>query len=135
MITSHVLDGAKVHTSVGDKFSIDSDQPAPAGEDQAPSPYEIFLASISACTAFYAQRYCRKWNLPHAGIAVELDPTFGPGHTLLNIKLIIRIPDSFPQEHIAGLLRNTNACAVKKTLEAPPVIEVSTLEYSVMGKV
>lgn len=128
MITSHVLDGAKIHTNVGEKFSIDSDQPHPVGEDGAPQPFDIFLAGISACAAFYAQRYCRKWNLPHDGIAVELDPTFGAGHVLASLKLRVRIPDSFPREHIAGLLRNASACPVKKTLEASPTIEVSAVE-------
>jgi putative redox protein len=122
MIVSYVLDGAKIHTDIGEKFSIDSDQPAPFGEDTAPSPYDVFLASVAACTAYFAQRYCRKWNLSHAGIAVELEPVFSAQHTLTDIRLKIRTPEGFPAEHADGLLRNASACPVKKALENPPVI-------------
>jgi putative redox protein len=127
MIVSQVLDGAKIATKIGDKFSIDSDQPAPFGEDKAPAPYDIFLSGVAACTAYFAQRYCRKWSLSHEGIAVELEPVFSAQHVLTDIRLKLKVPTSFPRDHIDGLLRNAAACPVKKTLEAPPAI---TLEVA-----
>ena len=33
---------------------IHTDQPAPAGGDSAPSPFDLFLASIATCMGFYA---------------------------------------------------------------------------------
>ena len=85
MIVSSVLDGAKTTTTIGDKFVIETDQPPPFGADDAPSPFDFFLASFSACAAYFAQRYCRKWNLPHEGIKVELDPVFSAQHVLTDI--------------------------------------------------
>ena len=128
MIVSQLLDGAKIETRIGDKFGIACDQPAPFGEDSAPSPYDVFLASVAACTAYFAQRYCRKWNLPHDGITVDLEPVFNSSHVLTDLKLRVRIPASFPQEHVAGLLRNAGACPVKKTLESSPVISLEVVE-------
>ncbi|HZV54908.1 MAG TPA: OsmC family protein [Rhodocyclaceae bacterium] len=128
MIVSHVLDGAKIQTRIDDKFVIDSDQPNPWGEDTAPAPYDIFLTGVAACTAYFAQRYCRKWNLPHDGIRVELEPVFNAAHQLTDIKLRVRVPSSFPKDHVAGLLRNAGACPVKKALETSPAISLEAVE-------
>lgn len=128
MIVSHVLDGAKIQTRIDDKFVIDSDQPHPWGEDTAPAPYDIFLTGVAACTAFFAQVYCRKWKLPHDGIRVELEPVFNAAHQLTEIKLRVRVPSSFPKDHVAGLLRNAGACPVKKVLETAPPISLEAVE-------
>lgn len=124
MITSHVGDGARVETDIEGRFRIDSDQPAPHGQDSAPSPFDIFLAGISACTAYYAQVYCRKWKLPHEGIRVDLTPVFDSTHRLVDLKMDLHVPEDFPAEHRSGLLRNAGNCLVKKTLEAPPTISL-----------
>lgn len=124
MITSRVLDGARVDTLIDGKFSLATDQPAPAGADSAPSPFDVFLAGIAACTAYYAQRYCRKWNLPDAGIEVDLQPTFDAKHALTDVQMKLRVPASFPAEHLPGLLKNAGNCLVKKTLDAPPTVSL-----------
>ena len=128
MIISHVLDGARISTKIGDKFSVESDQPAPFGEDTAPSPFDIFLSGIVACTAYFAQRYCRKWKLPHNGISVELEPVFNAQHALTDISLRLKVPASFPREHLPGLLKTAGACPVKKALETPPAIKLDVVE-------
>lgn len=124
MITSRVLDGARVESLVDGKFILASDQPAPIGADAAPSPFDLFLAGIAACTAYYAQRYCRKWNLPHAGIEVDLEPVFDEKHMLIDVRMKLRVPATFPAEHLGGLLKNAGNCLVKKTLEFPPRISL-----------
>lgn len=128
MLISQLFDGAGIRTRIGDKFVIECDQPVPFGEDKAPSPYDVFLSGIAACTAYFAQRYCRKWNLPHEGIVVELDPVFSAQHALTELKLRVRVPASFPREHLDGLLRNAGACPVKKALESPPSISLEVAD-------
>lgn len=130
MIISQVLEGAKVTTRIGEKFAIDADQPVPFGDDQAPSPFDIFLAGISACTAYFAQRYCRKWKLSHEGISVELEPIYDTQHKLTDVRMRLKVPASFPKEHLAGLLKNAGACPVKKALESPPALSLELLEES-----
>ena len=122
MLVADVLDGARIRTRLSDKFSIDTDQPLPHGEDTAPAPFDLFLAGIAACAGYYAQRYCRKWQLPHEGIRVELEPVFNPQHALTDVRLTVKAPAGFPEEHIAGLMRNVAACPVKKALETPPAL-------------
>ncbi len=124
MITTQILDGHKTVTNIDGRFDIATDQPLPQGEDTAPSPFDFFLMAIAACTAYFVQRYCRKWNLPHAGISVDLEPVFSPQHTLTDVKIKIRLPTGFPAEHHAGVMRNAAACPVKKALESPPAIAV-----------
>ena len=124
MITSRVLDGARVDTLIDGKFSLATDQPAPTGADSAPSPFDVFLAGIAACTAYYAQRYCRKWNLPDAGIEVDLEPSFDAKHMLTDVRMKLRVPATFPAEHLGGLLKNAGNCLVKKTLDAPPAVSL-----------
>lgn len=125
MIRSHVLDNARISTQLGEKFVVESDQPAPYGDDAAPSPFDIFLSGISACTAYFAQRYCRKWKLPHEGISVDLVPTFDSKHALIGVELKLNVPDSFPREHLEGLLKNAGACPVKKAMESPPQMSLA----------
>lgn len=125
MIVSHLRDGARVETEIDGRFRIDADQPAPHGADSAPSPFDIFLAGVSACTAYYAQVYCRKWKLPHEGIQVTLVPQFDSAHRLVDIGMTLQVPDDFPAEHHAGLMRNAGNCLVKKTLESPPSISLT----------
>lgn len=124
MIVSTLLDGAKVDTRIDDKFALASDQPSPYGEDTAPAPFDIFLAGIASCTAYYAQVYCRKWKLPHDGITVELQPTFSDKHLLTDVRMTVKVPAGFPAEHHQGLLRNAGNCLVKKTLEVPPTVSL-----------
>lgn len=124
MITTQILDGHKTTTNIDGRFDIATDQPIPHGEDTAPSPFDFFLMGIAACTAYFVQRYCRKWKLAHEGISVDLEPVFNAQHALTDVKIRIRLPASFPAEHHAGVLRNAAACPVKKALETPPAIAV-----------
>lgn len=127
LLVSHLHEGAKISTSIDGKFSIDNDQPPPFGADSAPAPFDVFLVGVSACAAYFAQAYCRKWKLSHEGISVELEPLFTPQHKLAEVKLRLKVPESFPAEHIAGLERNAAACPVKKALENPPAISMETI--------
>ena len=128
MIVSTVLERAKISTRISDKFIIDSDQPPPFGDDGAPAPFDIFLSGISACAAYFAQRYCRKWKLPHEGITVELESIFNAQHVLTDVRMKLKVPASFPRDHLPGLLRNAGACPVKKALENPPALTLELVE-------
>lgn len=128
LLVSHLLDGANISTRIDERFTLNCDQAPPFGADSAPAPFEVFLVGVSACAAYFAQAYCRKWTLPHEGISVELEPVFTPQHRLEEIKLRLKLPEGFPEEHIAGIERNVAACPVKKALENPPRISMETLQ-------
>ena len=52
-------------------FTIHSDQPVTIGGDNtAPSPFELFLASIGMCTGFYVLAFCQSRSIPTDNIKI-----------------------------------------------------------------
>lgn len=117
--------GLRVNAQVG-SFLVETDQPVSGGgEDAAPAPFDLFLASIATCAGIYALGYCRARQLSTEGLAVtqsmETDPT-----TKLptRITLELTLPEGFPEHHRVAILRAMNGCKVKKTMAAAPVFDV-----------
>ena len=119
--------GAKVDAHFGD-FTVETDQPAMGGgEGSAPTPFNVFLASIGTCAGIYVLGFCRQRGLPTEGIRiverVHRDHTTG---MVGKIDLEIQVPASFPQKYYEALVRSADQCAVKKHLETPPQFNVFT---------
>lgn len=111
-----VLDGA---------FTIRTDQPMGAGgEGTAPSPYQLFLASIAACAGFYVKRYCQTRGLSEEGIMLRQELLPNETGRLGTIRIVIELPPDFPEEHRAPVRRAAESCAVKKTIASPPAFDV-----------
>src|SRR5690606_10578510 len=65
--------GRKVLARVGE-HTVLTDQPrARGGEDEAPSPYRLFLASIGACVGYYALVFCQSRDISCEGLEVYGD--------------------------------------------------------------
>lgn len=118
----------------GVKFSVQArthtvlcDQPEEnGGSDTGMTPPEFLLASLGACSAFYAAEYLRTRNLATSGIAVlvESEKLKGPAR-LGNFRIRVDCPVALTSEQRAGLMRSVEYCLVKNTLLNPPQIEVS----------
>jgi putative redox protein len=107
-----------------------TDQPAGGGgDDSAPMPFELFLASIGTCAGIYILGFCRQRDLPTDGIHIiqRYLPNRMTG-TIERIELEIQVPSSFPKQYHAALIRTAELCKVKKTLENPPQFEIVTKE-------
>jgi ribosomal protein S12 methylthiotransferase accessory factor len=103
---------------------IHTDQPAgDGGADRAPSPFELFLASIAACAGFYALRFCQERHIPTEGLGVTLDHE-REGGRLTKIRLDVKLPPEFPEKYRVAILRAVDHCAVKRALADPPEIDV-----------
>lgn len=115
--------GQKVDAHFG-PFTVETDQP-PASS--APSPFEIFLASIGTCAGIYVLGFCRQRDLSTDGIRIlqRNHPNRATG-MMDRIELEIQVPPSFPSQYYEALVRSAELCKVKKTLEHPPVFEVKT---------
>jgi len=62
--------GRRVDAQVG-RHTIHTDQPvANGGEDIAPAPFDIFLASMGACAGIFVQGFCATRGIPYEQIRV-----------------------------------------------------------------
>jgi putative redox protein len=118
--------------AVFDGFSVLTDQPASAGgEGKAPSPFDLFLASVAACSGFYALRFCQERGLLTAGLRVAMETERDEAHKrTARLRIAITLPEEFPEKYRAALLRAVNQCAVKRQLEEPPAFELAIAPVS-----
>jgi ribosomal protein S12 methylthiotransferase accessory factor len=121
--------GKRVDTQIG-RHVIRTDQPvAGGGEDSAPSPFQLFLASIGTCAGIYVAGFCQKRGLPTDGIRLlhrnHFDPETG---VLVRVELDIEVPPTFPEKYRDALVRVADQCTVKKAIQAQPVFAVRTVE-------
>ena len=120
--------GVRVDAQFG-PHTIRTDQPQRGGgEDSAPAPFSLFLASIATCAGIYVLGFCKQRELPTDGISlvqrIEIDPRTG---LVGQIAIDIQVPPGFPEKYHEALIRAANQCAVKKHLEHPPAFEVRTV--------
>jgi putative redox protein len=119
--------GMKVDAKVR-SFTIQTDQPVDSGgQDTAPSPFEVFLASIGTCAGFFVVSFCQARSIPTDSIRlvqtmIRNDTT----HMVEKINIEIVLPPDFPEKYKNAVIKAAESCTVKKHLSAPPTIEVST---------
>jgi putative redox protein len=118
----------------GDKFDIAIrghvvrvDQPVKdRGEDTAPTPTELFIASLASCVAFYARRYLARHDLPTAGLAVEATFEMGARPArVAGIALRIIVPDGVPADKLDAMLAVASHCTVHNTLTSEPEVSIT----------
>jgi ribosomal protein S12 methylthiotransferase accessory factor len=105
-------------------FTVATDQPPVAS---APSPFEVFLASIGTCAGIYVLGFCQQRNLPTEGIRIfeSINHSLSTG-MVETIGLEIQVPAGFPEKYRDSLIRSAELCAVKKHLENPPKFVITT---------
>lgn len=93
----------------------------------APSPFQLFLASIGTCAGIYVSSFLRQRGLPTEGLAIRQRMVPDPASKLIGkIELTIELPAGVPEQYREAAVRSAQLCAVKKHLERPPQIEVRT---------
>lgn len=118
--------GAKVDAHFGNHI-VKTDQPIPGGgEDSAPTPFAVFLASIGTCAGIYVLGFCRSRNLPTEGIRIIQKVNALPTGMVDTIDLEIQVPADFPEKYYDALIRAADQCKVKQTLANPPEFRVYT---------
>ena len=118
--------GSKVETTVRG-FKISTDQPIKAGgENSAPSPFELFLASIGTCAGYYVAAFCQARGIPTADIGLTQTMLKNEStHLVEKIQLELSLPPDFPEKYRDAVVKAAEACTVKKHLASPPAISVS----------
>jgi putative redox protein len=106
------------------------DQPPEAGgDDAAPTPTELFVASLATCVAFYAGRYLTRHGLDRDGLGVSVTYRMAADRParVADIRLSLRLPHGFPEERTQALLAVASHCTVHNTLASPPTVTVDVL--------
>ncbi len=109
-------------------YTVLTDQPGPNGEPGvAPSPFDLFLASIGTCAGIYVLGFCKQRNLPTEGIRI-IERTGRNRLTGMvdNVEIEIQVPANFPEKYLPAMVRSAELCAVKKHIETPPAFKVFT---------
>lgn len=119
----------------GDRFRITIrgheltvDQPTTdGGEDTAPTPTELFVASLAGCVGFYAGRYLRRHQLPEDGLAVDCSWVFAGGRPARvgRIDVRLHLPEGFPEDKRRALQAVVEHCTVHNSLRDAPEVEIS----------
>jgi putative redox protein len=119
--------GARVDAHFGG-FVVPTDQPpGGGGESSAPTPFATFLSTIGTCAGIYVLGFCRQRGIPTEGIRlVQRMQTDPATHLVSDIQLTIELPAGFPEKYTEAVVRSAEQCAVKKHLEHPPVIHVTS---------
>jgi putative redox protein len=117
--------GKRVDARMG-AYLVRTDQPVSGGgEDSAPAPYELFLASLATCAGIYALGFCQARGLSTEGLGLsqkhEFDAKTG---RVTKVMMELRLPPGFPETHRAAIMRAVDNCKVKKTLADAPVFEL-----------
>ncbi|MFI6560185.1 OsmC family protein [Streptomyces sp. NPDC050534] len=103
------------------------DQPIEAGgTDTAPTPTELFAASLATCVAFYAGRYLHRHGLPQTGLRVRTEFTMATDRParVATVRLVVVPPPGLPEQRRAALLAVVSRCTVHNTLRQPPEIDI-----------
>jgi putative redox protein len=103
------------------------DQPAEAGgQDAAPTPTELFVASLASCVAFYAGRYLTRHGYSRDGLAVSAAYNLATDRParVSGIRMTVRVPASLPPGRRAALRAVASHCTVHNSLAVPPPVTI-----------
>lgn len=103
------------------------DQPVNAGgQDTAPTPTELFVASLATCVAFYAGRYLTRHGYSRDGLAVSAGYEMASDRParVSSVRLAVRVPADLPSERCAALRAVVSHCTVHNSLASPPPVTI-----------
>ncbi|MCX4766772.1 OsmC family protein [Streptomyces sp. NBC_01275] len=91
--------------------TLTADEPQPIGTDTGPTPGELLLAALGACTSMTVRAFADRhgWQLDQVDVAVRFDPQ---GQIVKNI----RLTGDLEPAHIRQLLAVAGRCPVHRLL-------------------
>lgn len=97
------------------------------GDESAPEPFSLFLASIGTCAGIYVKSFCDKRGIDSSKVRIIQRHNFNPDTRLIDhIELEAILPDDFPLKYRNAIINAMELCTVKRHLKQPPQITSST---------
>ena len=108
-------------------FEFRTDQPAYAGgTNSAPSPFDLFLASLAACAGYFVVAFCRERKLSTEGLTLSMRTERSPETRMISkIAIDISLPPGFPSKYRNAVIKAADQCTVKRHILTPPAFEIS----------
>jgi putative redox protein len=122
------FEGGKVITANYHGHAIRTDQPLDnGGTDTAPSPFDLYLASIGTCAGIYVKSFCDNRKIPTDNIRIIQNTIYNKDTGLpVDITLDIKLPSDFPEKYRASVISVAELCKVKKSIASPPAFKIIT---------
>lgn len=108
------------------RHSVIADEPVPDGDDLGPTPYELLLSALGACTSMTLHMYARRqgWDLRQVQIELSHERSYredcenceDPRSRIDVIDRRIRLEGDLTAEQRARLLEIAERCPVHRTL-------------------
>ena len=119
--------GNKKVDSIYKGFTVQTDQPvAEGGENTAPEPFDLFLASIGTCAGIYVSSFCNERQIDTTDLRLILGFIRNTAtHMVDKIDIQIKLPSGFPEKYKSAVIRTAEMCFVKKHLVTPPRFRIS----------
>ncbi|OGS12654.1 MAG: osmotically inducible protein OsmC [Elusimicrobia bacterium RIFOXYA2_FULL_58_8] len=122
-----VFPGGKKVNALWNGFEIATDQPAAGGgAGAAPTPFDLFLASLGTCAGIFALGFIQSRGLSAEGLGITLsferDETT---HLLKKASFKIKLPKDFPPKYTTAVIKAAEQCLVKRTMDSPPAFEIT----------
>ncbi len=96
------------------------------GEESAPTPYSLFIASIGTCAGAYILDFCHERGIDPSGIKLQLQCERNEKtHLAELINLHIDLPLAFPVKYKAAVIKTANLCTVKRNILEPPKFSIT----------
>lgn len=117
------FDGNKKVNAIIDGFTVKTDQAVQSGgENSAPTPFSLFLASLGTCAGIYVKSFCDQRGINTADVRITMDYKYDSlQKTIEKFIMLIHVPADFPEQYEAAVIKTASLCAVKRHLN--PIIE------------
>jgi len=123
-----IFPGGKRVNAIYKRFTIETDQSKrDGGEGSAPAPFDLFLASIAACTGIYALLFCQARHIPTEELKLILRSERNSESRMIEKMVMeIQLPPEFPEKYREAIVRVAGKCSVKKHLDDEQDFEIYT---------
>jgi putative redox protein len=124
VVVEHSTGTKYVATVRGHEVWVDQSLAA-GGTDAAPTPAELFVASLATCAAYYAGQYLERHGLSRTGFAVHAEYHMAdrPPARIASIHLRVIVPAGLPVGLVRPMRAVVSHCTVHNTLREPPTVD------------
>jgi len=127
-----IFPGNKKVDIMFNQFTIKTDQSKDSGgEETAPEPFDLFIASLGSCAGIYAKSFCDARNLSTDQMHLLVDVIFKEGQKQMEqIHMVLHANQEFPEKYIKPIIKAMNGCTVKNQLH-PDIPFLTEVVYPV----